>query len=271
MDYTLFLSKNDTDRTLHEFEGLVKGILLDNELNEKEVIALRTWIDNNTHFLSKSNKGVTKNIFTDLYSAFYSKSGEILIDDIFMCLRNISFKSIYYKEDTTNIQILIGLLRGIVADRVINQKEINNLIVWLKDHSSLQSMYPYNLLVKLLQIGTVDEGIITDNEGKLMELCIGFESDYANQSVVNNDIEVIFANKHFCFSGYSDSYSKKEVQEKIESLSGFYHKSMCKKVDYLILGDKKSEGWAYGSYGRKVESALNNGIPVVSESVLSVT
>ena len=271
MDYTIYLGKNDTDRTLHEFEGLVKGILLDNDLNKAELFVLKEWINENLRFISNKykNKSIVKEVYITLHN-FFKGIDKDKADEVFECLRNISFKSIYFDENTNNIHILIGILRGIIADKVINQKEVSNLIKWLKNHSELKSNYPYNTLIKLLKIGTSDEGNVEDVMHKLTTLCDNLSTDDVNKSVINYDIVVTFKEKHFCFSGYSNNYSRKEVQNIIENNGGIFHKSISKRVNYLILADNKSEGWAYGSYGRKIEDALKEGISIVPESVLAL-
>lgn len=245
-NYTIFIGKQEKDKLLHEFEGIVKGILFDNEVLPEEIEVLNKYFANNKDFITQEP---FQEIYELLQLSTHNRNKEILES-----LKNISFESLFYDDSTNNIQVLQGLIKGIIADDKIDEKEIKNLIQWMDLHKELKKIYPYNIIEKLIKSKDIYN---KDNQKKLLE---EFKKLNSNNSILDENVDIIYKNHNFCISGTSQ-IPRNEIIEKIENLGGKVFDSITSSVDYLILCEGKSAGWAYGNYGRKVERAIENKIP----------
>lgn len=71
--------------------------------------------------------------------------------------------------------------------------------------------------------------------------------------------------KAFCLTGDFSFGSKTQVQDYLVSLGGIAKSGVSRNVDYLIIGTKGSEEYAYGNYGSKTKRAIelqNDGFPI---------
>jgi len=74
-----------------------------------------------------------------------------------------------------------------------------------------------------------------------------------------------FKDKVFCLTGDFDFGSKGDVELWLMARGGRCTESLNPQVDYVIVGNKGSTRWAYGSYGTKVKRAMDmkaNGAPI---------
>ncbi|MBQ9004082.1 MAG: hypothetical protein IJ087_19740 [Eggerthellaceae bacterium] len=62
--------------------------------------------------------------------------------------------------------------------------------------------------------------------------------------------------KTFCLTGDFDYGSRKKVRERLVSLGGEEKSGVSRTLDYLIVGTKGSEDYAYGNYGSKAKKAM---------------
>jgi NAD-dependent DNA ligase len=63
--------------------------------------------------------------------------------------------------------------------------------------------------------------------------------------------------KLFCATGEFDNGTRQELYREIEKAGGLTSDTVTRKTDYLIVGNKCSQAWAYSCYGRKVEKAIS--------------
>jgi hypothetical protein len=52
----------------------------------------------------------------------------------------------------------------------------------------------------------------------------------------------------------------------VKELEGIPYKSVVMKLDYLVIGAQSSPAWAYSTYGRKIERAIelrDRGIDII--------
>jgi hypothetical protein len=68
--------------------------------------------------------------------------------------------------------------------------------------------------------------------------------------------EVVFCEKHFCFTGKSERLTRQRIAEMIERLGGKFLRDVTQEIDYLVIGADGNPCWAYACYGRKVERAI---------------
>lgn len=177
----------------------------------------------------------------------------------------------YYNAVTADLQTLQGLCHGILADGVVNDKEIYDLHEWLNQNEHLTSYYPYDELRSLI-LSIISDRKIEEEEKLVLKAFfrnfIKLKDKETNQKIEKETIdinieglctsepEVIFKGKTFCITGVLNRGNRQQLRKDIESLGGITVDNVGKKTDYLIVGDNGNPAWAFACYGRKVEKAL---------------
>ena len=172
------------------------------------------------------------------------------------------------------IDTLIGLSKGLVADGKVNQAEAEFLLSWLvQSRQSSNNPIIVNLLEKVELI--LDDGVIDSEEGKellnILHMISGESSEIGELAKtsslpINNPLpSVEFPTKSFLFTGTCAYGTRKQCHEALESLGGIPAKGVTKKLDYLVLGTYVTDSWAHENFGRKIEKAMeyrDAGVPL---------
>lgn len=162
-----------------------------------------------------------------------------------------------------NIDELIGLARGILADGKVDQVEAETLQKWLIAVSGMEHPMLHNLLVRvneMLEDGVLDEEESAELFETLNELTGGtFETGEILKSTSlpldNPEPDINVEGSTFCFTGTFESGTRKEVEAKIEELGGKAVR-LNGSTNFLVIGAYATDSWAHSSYGRKIEKAL---------------
>ena len=189
---------------------------------------------------------------------------------------DITIFSRYNRKDIQDRQIdtLIGISKGLIADGRIERIEVDFLQGWLiQAQNTLQSPIIVNLLQK------IDSMLCDDqfDDFEALELlntlrAISGEKSEIGEIAKTSTMPVnrpmptmMFTGKTFLFTGTCAFGTRKQCRTAIEELRGINAKSVTKNVDYLILGTYVTDGWAHESYGRKIERAMKyreRGLPL---------
>ena len=223
--------------------GIIKGINYDEIIDYKEIEKLKSWLEDNRMYKQYS-----------LFNRIINKLEEILDDNIITEYERLELEKLVtsinsskmYSESTLALQILNGILDGIVCNQKVNQKEIDNLNVWLKQNDYLKDVYPYDKV--LLEVSKVLEDEVLTEE----------ESDYIlsvfNEIVhpdFNNDGNIDFEGKTFCLTGEFKTANKQEISKRLQDLGAIEKTGVSSKLNYLIIGSVGSEAWKFGKIGGK--------------------
>ena len=122
------------------------GINLDNIVNDNEIAELKNWCNINEDFLLKSP---FSEIVPMIKNNLEINKIETINDIVWVC-KNISNANFFYDDITSRIQLLQGIIHGILSDGVITKDELIGLKIWLNDNSHLKSFYPYDEIYTLL-------------------------------------------------------------------------------------------------------------------------
>lgn len=175
--------------------------------------------------------------------------------------------------DRKVFDILTGISLGILADGELSAKEANFLARWIEINSQT---LPEKFIRKLLPVIRIagQEGDLADDD--LASLTILLESIAFGEiptsstnaapligtpcALIFDEIdssEILFGGSEFIFTGNFMNGSKKDLMERTNKL-GASAKSAnpTSQTDYVVVGSKGSEQWAYSGLGRKVEHAL---------------
>ena len=273
LGYRRYTSKAEAHKAFNTLCGIVEGIAMDNKINDNEIRELESWCENHQHLMHS-------NPFRDVISNIQS----LLTDSDDFCLETIEDikwlceihkdEFSYYKTFSSDLQILNGILHGIMADGELLDAEIYSLANWLENNQHLATYYPYDKIMSLL--GEVLEDSKIDDDERLLlksyfkdfifmnneDIQTQIESETkevsSNHSYYSKVLKVEIIENQFCFTGMSSrNISRNKIKEVVLEHGGKYVDGVSSKTKYLIVGDMGNPAWAFASYGRKIEKAIN--------------
>lgn len=167
--------------------------------------------------------------------------------------------------DDRQIDTLIGLSKGLLADGKVDQAEAEFLLNWLaQSRQASDNPIILNLLTKvglMLEDGLLDKeesaelmGLLQYISGELSEF--GELAKTTSLPVDNPAPKIIFGNKSFLFTGTCVFGTRKQCREATESFGGINANGVTKSLDYLVLGAYVTDSWAHENFGRKIEKAM---------------
>lgn len=248
------------------FLGFFEGLFLDGRVRLQEIEALIKWVE-------QYPEAVNVPHFEPLYRVLL-KATE---DPEFLLARHqevqthlTTFKnSKYFKEHTSDVQRLHGVLAGLACDSDYSDDEVLALNAWLENHNYLKDDPIYKeLLITLNHVRvlnrvssdtkevlrlTLSKYIQLNNFG-LPQIAVSSSQENKNPDFYHGNVEII--GKTICLTGASNRHTKAEWKNVIEAKGGIFKDDLTKTVDYLVICNKGNPHWAHMSYGRKFEQAL---------------
>lgn len=166
--------------------------------------------------------------------------------------------------DDRQLNELIGLSHGIIANGHVDQLEAEYLQKWLVANSAASD----NPVIANLQHRVnemLSDGVLDQEEAQeLLETLRKFSGgDFELGELLKSTSlpldtpapEIEFEGTRFCFTGTFGFGSRNECEAKVAEL-GATAGSLTKKTDYLVIGIYATDSWAHSSYGRKIERAV---------------
>lgn len=164
-----------------------------------------------------------------------------------------------------NIDELIGICKGVIADGEVSQSEAEFLLQWMETNQDAAHEWPANVLYERIGLYLAD-GVLDDIEKedllKLIRQITGGETPETVQSMASTlplddpmpGIE--FDGKVFCLTGGFTVGSRDNVTKLIEGKGGKCVKAPTLSTDYLVIGIIGSRDWIHSTHGRKIETAV---------------
>ncbi|WP_075604062.1 BRCT domain-containing protein [Saccharicrinis aurantiacus] len=270
LSYQRFTAKSEADKAINSLKGLLIGIAIDGIVDDDELKELDHWCKKHNNLIRRNH---FKEFIITIQGAIKEPENRLeLIEDLTWLCQKYENDNIYYNAVTSELQILQGICHGILADGIIEDKEVFELSKWLDAHTHLTSYYPYDE-IKSLILSILADGIIDDDERKRL---FAYFNEFVNisdekiakkvedeiigvpiQGVCTSDPEIDFDGKTFCLTGLSKRGTRKEIGERITNQGGIFKNTVSGNTDYLIVGNNDNPCWAFACYGRKVETAIN--------------
>ncbi|MEZ9513820.1 BRCT domain-containing protein [Vibrio splendidus] len=172
----------------------------------------------------------------------------------------------YNQRDIQDRQIdtLIGLSKGLIADGEVVHAEAEFLHGWLIQNQHSEHPIILNLLNRVAEM--LEDGILDSEEShELLALLqsLGGELGEVGEMAKTTSLpidhpapKISFEDCNFLCTGTFAYGKRKDCEEAIENLGGKISKGINKSLNYLVLGTYVSESWAHESYGRKIEKAM---------------
>ena len=160
---------------------------------------------------------------------------------------------------------LLGLARGLMADRELTDSEINFLNEWLDNRYLVTSSFPGNVIHDRIKEVLAD-GVITEEERSHLvdtpDMLIEDRlEDLAEQIDLTelwfDEVGLIdFQQARFCLTG-NFVYGPKDVcKTAIEQRGGIVTPSVGEEIQFLVVGGLGVDEWRTGGLGAEIESAM---------------
>lgn len=178
----------------------------------------------------------------------------------------MSLFNLYNQRNIQDRQVdtLIGLSKGLIADGKIVQAEVEFLYNWLIQNQHSEHPIIINLLDKVTSI--LDDGVVDSDEAddllSLLHNLSGDESEIGELIKTTSlpiDLplpKLDLTNKNVLFTGTFAFGTRKECEAQIKESGGNPVKNVTKSLHYLILGTYVTDSWAHENFGRKIEKAM---------------
>lgn len=167
--------------------------------------------------------------------------------------------------DDRQVNELIGVAQGLIADEKINQAEAEYLFKWLVANKDATG----NPVVGLLfdRVGEyLSDNILGEHEAEEListlkalsggDYELGEVQKSASLPLCYPAPQVDFLNRTFCFSGKFVFGDRKACEFAVRAL-GASSGRLTNKTNYLVIGAYATESWAHSSFGRKIEKAVS--------------
>jgi NAD-dependent DNA ligase len=172
------------------------------------------------------------------------------------------------------IDTLIGLSKGVTADKAVNQAEAEFLRNWLvQNRQASNNPIILNLLEKVDAM--LEDGVLDAEESEellsVLRKITGESSEVGELGKtttlpVNDPMpRVAFQDSTFLFTGTCAFGTRKQCHEATEALGGECARGVTKSVDFVVLGTYVTDSWVHENFGRKIEKAIeyrDNGVPI---------
>ncbi len=168
---------------------------------------------------------------------------------------------------------LIGVARGLVADGRINQAEAEYLQTWLAANEAVIGNPVVSTLLQRVD-DILSDGVLDQEEAReLFETLHNFAGGDMELGEVLKSTRlpldqpppaITFDSSSFCFTGTFAFGSRKDCENAVAKLGG-QAGSLNKSTDYLVIGIYATDSWAHSTFGRKIEKAVsmkNSGQPI---------
>ncbi len=166
--------------------------------------------------------------------------------------------------DDRQINELIGISRGLIADGVITKPEAEYLQKWLTANAGVTGNPVINNLLRRIN-GMLSDNILDADESKELfetlekfsggEFELGEILKSSTLPLDKPEPDISFRKTNFCFTG-TFAFGARRDCEASDEAKGASAGSLTQKTNYLVVGVYATESWAHSSYGRKIEKAV---------------
>lgn len=160
---------------------------------------------------------------------------------------------------------LVGIAQGLLADRRLTDQEVQFLHDWLEQNDVIATVWPGDVVFARIR-HVLEDGVITEAERShlidTLQKLVGGELDklaeltHVTELALDNIDIITIRGSRICMTGDCVFGPRSVCRSVIEELGGIWSNSVTKKLNYLVIGGLGSDEWKYGSFGTKVEKAM---------------
>ncbi|XVH59345.1 BRCT domain-containing protein [Providencia hangzhouensis] len=265
-----FNYKRNRDKLFANLISIIDGVLSDCELSDSEILYITTWLSDSevissNPFVMLLQERISRVLDDGVITAEERQEIKQTLLDVQRAIMDMPNVDLYSKE--SDINLLNGLCKGIVADKDLSIDEINYLDWWLTQNGMLKRNYPGKHLYQLVKT-IKEDGAIDQNESDLLyKALVDFSGTDLNTGIVDglscqlpcDDIDSLdLYGASFCLTGNFVLGKRSIVSKMIEDAGGSVTDRVTQSTDYLVIGGLSSRDWRYSTHGRKIEKAIDD-------------
>lgn len=185
------------------------------------------------------------------------------------------FRNIVGQDRITSRQIdeLVGLARGIAADEMLNQAEVEFLQRWLAANVEISNQPLIRKLYDRVNMILADDVADAEECRDLLDTMNNFSNrDFELGEVLKSTTlplcdpapELVFDGYRYCFTGTFNFGGRTQCEAAIEERGGVAG-SLTQKTNVLVIGMYATESWKHSAFGTKIIKAVDmrdSGIPI---------
>ena len=163
------------------------------------------------------------------------------------------------------IDQLIGLAQGILADGIVSQAESEMLQAWLRANQATDHPYIARLLDQVERV--LADGVLDEDEGRELHDALmtwtgggglhGEEPTTASLPLDPSPRTVLITDNIFVFTGTGIFGSRRMMHDATVRAGGAVERNVTKRTNFVVLGTYVTPAWAHQSFGRKIEKAMD--------------
>lgn len=172
----------------------------------------------------------------------------------------------YRNEFNRSARLLVGIATGLISDQRLTDDEIRFLDDWLRTHDDVAVEWPGTIICRRVRAILAD-GIITEEEraylvATLQELAGAGEREALVTSAVvtslcfDTSAVVEIDGWAFCLTGDFLYGPRSTCERAIVERGGTVKSGVSRRLHYLVVGSRGSGEWKHGSYGTKIDKAM---------------
>lgn len=180
----------------------------------------------------------------------------------------------FRNEMRTSCAALMGLVQGLLADHELQDQEVRFLEQWLKGCEAVVGVWPGTAIYDQVR-SVLADGVITVEErqhltftllalvGGMLDELAG--SQHVNRLALDEVPQVDIPDRVFCFSGDFVFGPRTACEKAVVERGGQVTGLVTKKLHYLVVGGLGSPEWKHGTFGTKIEKAIeyrDSGVPL---------
>lgn len=175
--------------------------------------------------------------------------------------------------DDREVNELLGLAKGIIADDIVNQREVEFLQNWLIAHLAVRQNPVICILLERVK-AILDDGRLGSEEAQELfstlrnfsagDIEIGELLKATTLPFDSPPPDILFSGQRFCFTGTFAFGGRNDCEAAVRDRGGVPCQ-MTHKTNYLVIGIYSTDSWSHSAFGRKIEQAVewrDAGVPI---------
>lgn len=163
------------------------------------------------------------------------------------------------------IDELVGLCKGMIADKNLTEEEVLFLTSWLQANQQAIHVWPAVAIASRINQITSDKIITSEEREDLLALLQEIVGQSQNATATNNSTTlpltkpappVFFQRNRFCLTGRFAVGPRADVEYEIQERGGQIDKNVTNSTNFLLIGEIGSRDWLHSTHGRKIEKAI---------------
>ena len=183
--------------------------------------------------------------------------------------------TVYRSDMNRSFTSLLGMAQGMLCDRHLNDAEIRFLQEWLDQSQSIAAEWPGDVVYARVR-AVLEDGVVTEHERQhlthTLEQLLGGTLDALAKATAgagpafDQPDAITYPQARFCLTG-EFVYAPPDVcAAAIERRGGMISSAITRRLNYLVVGGLGSKEWKLGSFGAKIDKALEykrEGAPIL--------